>query len=262
MSRSHSPSPQSDRSAGAEVPAIVMAPVVYTVSRILLGPQTFAQQAVRALAVGYRPALCQGRLEEASITAEAACAWRRRLKPRPTHNHSARRRGRRARDRHQQPRKTHQPEFAAAVALIRSGRSDLIVAAMARRMTVRAALAAATARRTEDHHARAAYHIRSDPHAVRRTAAQALPHHHHRPTNTLPNPHGTEGRQLEYKARRGEALRDNEPRRARRVADCNAGPDGWLPPVCLDQRPAPAARVRADRARWGLPLFDPSRSRG
>ena len=56
---------------------------------------------------------------------------------------AARRRGRRARDLHQQPRKTRRPEFAAAVALIRSTALTSFVAVMARRIRVRAALAAA-----------------------------------------------------------------------------------------------------------------------
>ena len=63
------PPPQSDRIPGADVPAIVMAPLVYTVAEFCSRPQTIAQQAVPALALRYRPPIESRSARRSLITA-------------------------------------------------------------------------------------------------------------------------------------------------------------------------------------------------
>jgi hypothetical protein len=77
MSRSHIYSPQSDRIAGADVPAIVMAPVVYTVAEFCA-----AHKVSRSKLYEQRSGIGPRAIKIGSknlITAEAACEWRRQL---------------------------------------------------------------------------------------------------------------------------------------------------------------------------------------
>ena len=79
MSRSPTPSlPQSDRIAGADVPAIVMAPLVYTIAEFCSAHKISRSKLYQLWRSGIGPrAIKIG--SKNLITAEAACAWRRQL---------------------------------------------------------------------------------------------------------------------------------------------------------------------------------------
>jgi hypothetical protein len=78
MSRTHSPSPQSDRIAGADAPAIMMFPVVYTVAEFCAAHKLSRSKLYQLWRSGIGPRSVKIGSKNL-ITAEAACAWRREL---------------------------------------------------------------------------------------------------------------------------------------------------------------------------------------
>jgi hypothetical protein len=78
MSRIQSQSLQSDRIAGADVPAIVMTPVVYTVAEFCSAHKISRSKLYQLWRSGVGPRSIKIGSKHL-ITAEAACEWRRQL---------------------------------------------------------------------------------------------------------------------------------------------------------------------------------------
>jgi hypothetical protein len=79
MSRTHTHFP-SDRIAAADVPAIVMAPVVFTVAEFCAAHKISRSKLYELWRSGIGPRAVKIGSKNL-ITAEAACEWRRQLQP-------------------------------------------------------------------------------------------------------------------------------------------------------------------------------------